>query len=414
VLNGQVAGADLGRPAPSPRPSVAFYDPARSRMTTYVDPAVRPRRVGDDVPPPKRKDPLWAKLCLILGALVMIGSGALIVVPKLVANWAIDDIPQQEIIPDELIGKSIEGDINLLLLGMDERKGQTNQSIRADTIIIVHIPKTHDQVFMISLPRDAEVQIPDFPKTGFRGWRTKINAAFAGGARTKDGRPDNSPEGRRNGAELTIRTINNLVPGGLKFNGVAVINFEGFREILKAIGGVRMCPKVEVRSIHFDKNDKYHTQKVPYYSRKIYKKGCQNFEYWEALDFARQRYGFDNGDYTRQAHQQLLLMAIFKKLASKGTLTDPGKLLKLQKSAGDLLTLDLGKQDIVDWIFTLRSLGPEDLVMIKTNGGRINSIGNGNERLNETTLQLLKAVNEDKVYDFVLKHPDWVTTEKGG
>jgi LCP family protein required for cell wall assembly len=385
-------------------------------MTTYVDPAVRPRRrVDDDVPPPKRKDPLWAKLCLIMGALVMIGSGALIVVPKLIANWAIDDIPQQEIIPDELIGANIEGDINLLLLGMDERKGVTNQSIRADTIIIVHIPKTHDQIFMISLPRDAEVRIPDYPPTNFRGWRTKINAAFAAGARTKDGsRPDNSPEGRRRGAELTMRTINELVPGGLKFNGVVVINFEGFREILKVIGGVRMCIDEETRSIHFDKNDKYHTQKVPYNLRKIYKKGCQNLEYWEALDFARQRYGFANGDYTRQRHQQQLLMAMFKKLASKGTLTDPGKLLKLQQAAGDLLTLDLGKTEVVDWIFTLRSLGPEDIVMIKTNGGKINSIGNGNERLNETTMELLRAVHDDTVYDFVLAHPDWVATEKGG
>jgi anionic cell wall polymer biosynthesis LytR-Cps2A-Psr (LCP) family protein len=382
-------------------------------MTTYVDPAVRPRPVDDEEPPAKRKDPLWAKLCLILGALVMIGSGALIIVPKLVANWALDQVPQEEIIPEELLGKNIEGDINLLLLGMDERKGHSDESVRADTIIIVHIPKTHDQIFMISLPRDAEVDIPDFPKTGFRGHRTKINAAFSGGAQ-KDGKPDNSPAGRRNGAELTMRTINDLVPGGLKFNGVVVINFEGFREILKAIGGVRMCPSMEVRSIHFDKNDKYHTKKLDYDLRKVYKKGCQNFEYWEALDFARQRYSLPNADYTRQANQQLLLMAIFKKLASKGTLTDPGKLLKLQQRAGDLLTLDLGQQEIIDWIFTLRSLGPEDLVMIKTNGGRINSIGNGNERLNETTMQLLKAVNQDKVYDFVLKHPDWVATEKRG
>ena len=37
----------------------------------------------------------------------------------------------------------------------------------ADTIIIVHIPASHDQVYMISLPRDLEVAIPDFPPTGF-------------------------------------------------------------------------------------------------------------------------------------------------------------------------------------------------------------------------------------------------------
>ena len=46
------------------------------------------------------------------------------------------------------------------MLGMDERSSKSKDLIRADTIIIAHIPKTHDRIFLISLPRDAEVQIP--------------------------------------------------------------------------------------------------------------------------------------------------------------------------------------------------------------------------------------------------------------
>ena len=34
---------------------------------------------------------------------------------------------------------------------------------------------------------------------------------------------------------------------------------------------------------------------------------------WEALDYARQRYGLKNGDYDRQRHQQQLIKAIAKK-----------------------------------------------------------------------------------------------------
>jgi LCP family protein required for cell wall assembly len=383
-------------------------------MTLYVDPAVKQRRrkVTYEPEKPRLRDPMWAKLCLIFGALIMVGSGLAVVVPKVVANWATSEIPKEDLIPDELVGENIDGAINLLLLGMDERSSNKTEPIRADTMIIVHIPKTHDAIYMISMPRDAEVQIPDFPPTGFKGFRTKINAAFAYGARTPDGKPDASAAGRKLGTALTMKTINNLVPGGLKFNGAAIINFEGFKKVLKAIGGVYMCVDTETRSVHYDKSNKYHRYEVPFNQRKVYKVGCRNLRDWEALDYARQRH-FATGDYVRQRHQQQLLMAIFKKLASKGTLTDLGKVRELQKVAGDLLTLDLGKTDIIDWIFTLKSLGPENIVMIKTNGGQINSIGNGNERFNEDSMELLKAVHDDTVYDFLVKHPTWIATEKG-
>jgi hypothetical protein len=51
--------------------------------------------------------------------------------------------------------------------------------------------------------------------------------------------------------------------------------------------------------------------------------------------------------------------------------------------------------------------------MIKTNGGKLNPIGNGSERRSEETMDLLKAVDDDTVYHFLVAHPDWIDTEKG-
>ncbi len=386
-------------------------------MTTYV---AKPRQARPQRPPerqrPRRpRDPLWAKICLILGAVVMIASGAFVVVPKVLANYATKDIPIEDLIPEEEKGANIEGPINMLLLGMDERSGNSSDLIRSDTIIIVHIPATHDRVYMVSIPRDAEVEIPAFPETNFGGETTKVNAAFAHGAVDSNGKPDNTAAGRKRGAKLAIKTLSRLVPGGLKFNAVGIINFVGFRDILKAIGGVHLCVDIETRSIHYDNKGKYHTNDVPYAQRKIYKPGCRDFKDWEALDFARQRH-FDNGDgdYTRQRHQQQLLMAIFKKLSSAGTMTDVGQLTKLQKAAGTLLTLDLGGQAVDNWIFTLKSVRAEDVVMIKTNGGKITPTfsNNGNERFSDESLDLLKSVHDDTVFDFLASHPSWIAKEK--
>src|SRR5258708_4369367 len=162
-------------------------------MTTYAAPPPPPptrdppRRGGDGpAPPPRRpdlKDPRWAKLAIIFGALVMVVSGLVVAVPKIVSHWALGNVTQTDVIPPELKGQDISGPINFLLLGMDERTSgvMATEPVRADSIVLVHIPAAHDRVFMVSIPRDTRVEIPAFPDSGFSGGTDKINAAFAFG-----------------------------------------------------------------------------------------------------------------------------------------------------------------------------------------------------------------------------------------
>jgi anionic cell wall polymer biosynthesis LytR-Cps2A-Psr (LCP) family protein len=134
---------------------------------------------------------------------------------------------------------------------------------------------------------------------------------------------------------------------------------------------------------------------------------------WEALDYSRQRHNLPNGDYDRQRHQQQLIKAIIKKVASKDTLTNFGTITKLQKAAGDLLTIDPGANRIEDWVLTLQALRPDDMVMIRTNGGKYSPSGNGsNETLMPESIDLLKAVQQDKVFDFLSVHPDWIAADQ--
>ncbi len=365
----------------------------------------------------KRRDELWSMLCLILGSVVMLSSGAVVVLPKLVAAWATSDINKEALLPEDLVATNIEGPINILLLGMDQRKAG-GDLIRTDTIMIAHIPASHDAVYMVSLPRDSKVEIPPFEETGYQGGTDKINAAFAIANRTRNAGGglvgDPSTAGRQRGVKLVAQTIDGLIPGGIKFNAVAIINFEGFRSILDAIDGVDMCIDTETRSVHFDHNNKYHTNEVSFGQRKVYKVGCRHLQGWEALDFSRQRH-FANGDYTRQVHQQQVLMAIFKKLTSKGVITDIGKLTELQKVAGDLLTLDLGPNSLDNWAFTLKALRGDSVVMIKTNGGEVSPDGDPKtsfEILNPDSLELLKAVQQDTVYEFIVAHPAWIAADR--
>lgn len=363
-----------------------------------------------------RKSPKWAKLCVIIGAVLMVVSGGVVASIKVAVNVATGDLKQEDLLgTDREEGANIDGAINILLLGMDERKN--NDLIRTDSIIIAHIPASHDAIYMVSIPRDSRVEIPAFSDTNYAGGTDKINAAFAMGNR-KNGQGDSSTEGRQRGVRLLVKTLKNLVPGGITFNAVGIINFEGFRDILKALGGVYMCIDTTVESEHYDSTGKYHTstRKENVRNKKTYKKGtCRHFEAWEALDYARQREGVTGGDYARQRHQQQMLMAIFKELTSKGTLTNPSKFNELKSAAGKLLTLDLGGQEIIDWIFTLKGLDASAVTMIKTNGGNFNSQlinGQSFEVLSDDSMKLLKAVHDDTVYEFLVAHPSWIAKDK--
>ena len=93
-------------------------------MSVESRPYGRPRRPPGARPPrpaprPKRKDPLWAKLLIAFGMVVILASGATVVGPQIAAWWALREIEQFDAIPPELQGKTLTGDINVLLVGLD-------------------------------------------------------------------------------------------------------------------------------------------------------------------------------------------------------------------------------------------------------------------------------------------------------
>jgi len=373
----------------------------------------RPRR--------KRKDPLWAKLLVIVGALLMMGSGGVIVGGKVLLSQATSNVNRRNLLGGAGVAQgsttSIDGPINLLLVGLDARaKQSSDELVRSDTIVILHVPASHDQAYLVSIPRDARVKIPDYPKTNFTGWSTKINAAFAfghQGAGTEE-------EKRARGVELLAMTIRDLV--GIQFNGAAIIDFVGFEAVLAALGGVTICVDHRAESIHLAENKDGKLQRVwydekagkvrdilPGYKPVTYQPGCQRLGPQKALDYSRIRKGLPNGDYDRQQHQQQLLKAMAKEATSKGMITDPAKALRVVQAAGKAFTLDTQGIPMEDFIFTLKGVAANDMILVKTNAGKVNPVpGTSDELLTEDSLQMLESVRDGKLLEFLAGHPEFV------
>jgi LCP family protein required for cell wall assembly len=387
-------------------PSLAPGAPGRVPPIIPTQPGPGGRRPGNAKKRTKRKDPLWARLTLIFGAVLMMTSGVAIVGSKAVIGQATSSIQQGSLLGDAGKseaegGKNLDGPIDMLLLGVDARASWAADDVRSDSIIILHIPASHDQAYLISIPRDTEAEIPGHGTD-------KINAAFQFGAQ-KGG-------GWEGGAQLMAKTIKKMT--GISFDGAAIINFGGFKKVIDALGTVRICVSHEVKSKHMSYVDgkprwnsdaeKLGKPMTPV----VHKKGCREMEGWEALDFARQRYGLPRGDYDRQQNQQQLIKAMAKKATESGMLTNPIKLNQLIKAAGESLMLDTGGVKIEDFIFTLKGLSGNDLVTLRTNGGNFATAASGREMLNETSRQMFKAVKDDKLADFVAANPEVLSTRK--
>ncbi|WP_432824813.1 LCP family protein [Dactylosporangium sp. CA-092794] len=369
-----------------------------------------------------KKDPLWARLSLIFGALLLLISGGILVGGNLLLNHYGDQITHEGGLGDAAAaGATIDGPITLLLVGIDERVNNEAMGARSDSIIIAHVPASHDAVYMMSIPRDTRVHIPANKATKYNGGTDKINAAFQFGYQNGGGRDG--------GLALLAETVSALA-GGMKFNGAAIVNFDGFSGLVKALGGVHMCVDEETTSIHTGWNTKTNVEGVPYNFNadgipttlkpnmrpQVYKVGCRDFAAWEALDYVRQRDKLANndGDYGRQRHQQQFIKAMLKKATSTGVISNPIKVNQMLGEVGKAVSFYNNKVSLADWIFTLKGINPDGMVTLRTNNGQYNAQtvnGQSFESLDQNAQDLLKSFSDDTVAAFVAQHPEMIAND---
>lgn len=191
---------------------------------------------------------------------------------------------------------------NILLLGSDTRTGADAALVsgsRADTIMLMHIPADGKGVYIVSIMRDTWVNIPGYGTA-------KVNAALNYG-----------------GISLQVATIENLV--GVKIDHVAEIEFEGFKSLVNAIGGVDV--------------------QVPFaFTSNIwtFTPGLMHLNGSSALSFVRERYSFADGDYQRVRNQRAFLRGLYNTMKAKGALSNIASFQSSIESLTDYMRVDSG------------------------------------------------------------------------
>ena len=191
---------------------------------------------------------------------------------------------------------------NILLLGSDTRSGSEAAQVsgsRADSIMLMHIPADGKGVYLVSIMRDTWVNIPGYGSA-------KINAALNYG-----------------GISLQVATVENLV--GVKIDHVAEIEFEGFKSLVNAVGGVDV--------------------QVPFaFTSNVwtFTPGVMHMNGSAALTFVRERYSFADGDYQRVRNQRAFLRGLYSTMKAKGALSNVASFQSAVESLAGYMRVDSG------------------------------------------------------------------------
>ncbi|MEV6344066.1 LCP family protein [Actinoplanes sp. NPDC051851] len=308
------------------------------------------------------------------------------------------------------VQKALGGPLNLLLVGIDPRDDHT--APLADSIIVAHIPADRRTVYLFSIPRDLVTWIPAFPRAGSAGQRSKINAAMALGSRIGNRRYDPAQ-----GFRLLSRTVRK-VTGITRFDGGAVIDFGGFKRLITAMGGVDMVIDQDVVSEHH-KPDGTSRDRLPacpghddchrpYIGpQKTYRKSDtpQHLSGWEALDYARQRYGLPHVDYDRQRHQRQMLKALATRMSS-AVAAEPGRLPEIVRQVEQTMTFVGGGHTMLDWATFLAVLNARDITSISLHGMPLFEGGAyRGEQLDRRSTAFFAAVVQDRVPSYLQSRP---------
>jgi LCP family protein required for cell wall assembly len=256
-----------------------------------------------------KKTPVWKK---ILGGIFYLSVCAIALLLGTGAQYIGRSPVLQDYVDQFLRNKSAEevwerDQVTLLILGCDEDRAYrgpvTRAYARSDMMLVARIDFKNKKVGAVSIPRDLEVQLPDYRAQ-------KINAYHSIG-----------------GPDLAKQAAESVV--GVPIHKVIVLNYDAFKEMVDTAGGIEVY--VPKKMDYDDNAGNLHVHLKP---------GRQKLDGYAAMGYVRFRHDAMS-DFARQGRQKDFMLA-FKEQLKK----NPGLIPDVTNKAYDVLNRALSTAEV--------------------------------------------------------------------
>ncbi|MFT4088305.1 MAG: LCP family protein, partial [Gordonia sp. (in: high G+C Gram-positive bacteria)] len=280
------------------------------------------------------------------------------------------------------------GDETYLIVGTDSRAGKNNSNLgggdsttiegaRSDTVLLVNVPADRSRVVAVSWPRDLQVDRPDCQQWDFNTAKygddlpgedgVKLNSIYADG-----------------GPTCLVKTLQQM--SGLNINHFIAMDFEGFEQVVKAVGGVTVCSTVPL-----------YDYELGYILKKP---GTKKLTGRAALQYVRARNisAEGNGDYGRIKRQQLFMSSLLRSTLSSDVLSNPAKLNKIVNTFIKYSYVDgVNTDSLIQLAESMQGLdaGAVTFITIPTSGTTTDGSNNEIPRLDDIDA-IFNAIIDDK------------------
>ena len=227
--------------------------------------------------------------------------------------------------------------INILVMGLDRRPREGQTLTRSDTMFVLTVDPQTKTAGILGIPRDLYVEIPN----GDGGYfEDRINTALVFGE-------VNDYKG--GGHQLAIDTVEHNL--GVKIGHYVIIDFEGFKEVIDALGGI----DVDVPTYVSDPTYSW-TELPGDYDPQEFEPGLQHMDGETALAYARIRQNSD--DLDRIQRQQRIIFAVMDKALSLNVLRNA---LELWNKYKDAIDTDINDIQLAGFAKLAADISPEKI-----------------------------------------------------
>jgi LCP family protein required for cell wall assembly len=221
------------------------------------------------------------------------------------------------------------GRYNVLLMGGDAGAGRWG--LRPDSMTVASIDAETGKTVLISLPRNMQnfpfpegsVMHEQFPDgfneeglylNGLATWALDHAELFKGS--------------KNPGVDATIEGVEGIT--GLKINYWAMVNLQGFKDLVDAVGGVELNVRQKI-PVGLPHDSFFH----------YIEPGKRTLNGMDTLWFARARY--DSDDYSRMARQKCVMSAMLQQVSPQTAVTN---FQKIAKASSAMVSTDLPRSEV--------------------------------------------------------------------